>query len=225
MFRHAAALDLPVRLDVPDKALELLGRSRHVATHIPAMPWRDVPAFYASLGDTQAALALRLLILTAVRSKPVRFAHLDQMEDGIWTIPADLVKGTKGRTSAFRVPLSGEATRLIERCRPLARDGLLFPGRRSGVISDATMSRHMERADLGCKPHGFRSSFRDWAGESAKVAPHIADVALGHKIGSAVRQAYERTDYLDERRRLMERWADWVTGRDAQIIPIRAVTR
>ena len=153
-LRHAAALGLDVDLQATDKAKALLGKSRHQAKHIPAMPWQEVPAFYHSLEEpTTTHLALRMLILTAVRSRPLRFMRYDQIEDGVWTIPAELMKGRLGSTSSFRVPLSPQALALVERTKPFARGGYLFPSVRKGVISDATMGRHMERAQLAYRPH------------------------------------------------------------------------
>lgn len=106
VLKHAAALGLDVDLQATEKAKALLGKSRHVAKNIPAMAWADVPEFYASLeGPTLTHLALRLLILTGVRSSPLRNIRLDQIEGDIWTVPAEGMKGRKGATEAFRVPL------------------------------------------------------------------------------------------------------------------------
>src|SRR5690606_9359319 len=93
VLRHAAALGLDVDLQATAKARALLGKSRHVTTNIPAMPWQEVPAFYASLdngGPTH--LALRLLILTGVRSRPLRFIHESEIEEGVWTIRPEAMK-------------------------------------------------------------------------------------------------------------------------------------
>lgn len=206
-FRHAAALGLDIDLQAPAKARELLGSQRHTVTHIPAMPWQEVPAFYQSLGGSVTELALRLLILTAVRSKPLRHIHESQIEGDIWTIPAEAMKGRVGKTRDFRVPLSGEARRVIDDARKLARDGYLFPGLKRGVISDMTMANYLSRRSLEARPNGFRSSFRDWCAEATNTPREIAEMALGHVSGGPVELAYRRTDYLDERRVLMERWA------------------
>ena len=177
------------------------------------MPWQDVPAFYQSLdGGMTAELALRLLILTAVRSYPLRHLHLDQIDGDIWTIPAEAMKGRKGATSDFRVPLSQEAQRVIAEATPFARDGYLFPGVRKGVISDMTMSKLMERRGLVERPHGFRSSFRDWVAEATNTPHEVAETALGHTVGGAVERSYRRTDFLEQRRALVERWAAILRG-------------
>lgn len=215
-MRHAAALGLEVDLQATEKARALLGKQRHVAENIPAMPWQDVPAFYASLTDgTITHLALRLTILTAARSKPLRFAHEDQISGDIWTIPGEAMKGRKGATVDFRIPLSAEAMLVIDQARPLSRDGYLFPSVRAGVISDATMARHMERAGLDARPHGFRSSLRDWLAETTDAAYEVAEMVLSHKVGGSVERAYRRTDFIEQRRILMERWARFVTGHNA----------
>jgi integrase len=222
VLRHAAALGLNVDLQAPDKARALLGKSRHEARHIPALHWRDVPGFYATLAEPSPThLALRLLILTGVRSAPLRHIHLSQIDGAVWTVPAEAVKGRKGATAAFRVPLSRVALRCIELARPFARDGFLFPGAKPGtVMSDMTLSQHMKRRGMAARPHGFRSSLRDWLAECTDAPHEAAETVLGHVAGSAVVRAYRRSDFLEQRRALMERWADFVTGGAGQVVTL-----
>lgn len=218
-MRHAAALGYDVDLQACDKAKALLGQRRHTPQNIPALPWAEVPAFYASLSDgTIAHLALRLLILTGVRSAPLRFLHLDQIDGDIWTIPGEAMKGRKGKTSDFRVPLVPEALAIIEQAKPLARAGFLFPSVRVGVISDATMSRLMERREMAARPHGFRSSLRDWIAEATDTPYDVAETVLGHTVGGKVERAYRRTDFIEQRRKLLERWANHVTGKGGKLL-------
>jgi integrase len=220
VLKYGAALGLDVDLQAVDKAKALLGKSRHVAQHIPAMPWNEVPAFYESLSDgTITHLALRLLILTAgTRSKPIRFMRLDQVDDDIWTVPGELMKSLKGNAQDFRVPLSSEALDVIEQAKPLARDGYLFPSVRRGVISDATWSRLMERRGMEFRPHGFRSSFRTWCAEATDTPWEVAETAIAHTVGNKVERSYKRTDFLEQRRALQERWADHVTGGTGEVV-------
>lgn len=221
-MRHAAALGLDVDLQATDKAKALLGKQRHVAKNIPALNWRDVPAFYQSLdGGSITELALRLLMLTAVRSYPLRNLHLDQIKGDIWTIPAEAMKGRKGATSDFRVPFSQEAQNVIAEATPFARDGFLFPGVRKGVISDMTMSKFMERRGMIERPHGFRSSFRDWVAEATNTPHDVAETALGHTVGGAVERSYRRTDFLEQRRVLMERWGTAARDTFGQLLSVK----
>jgi len=223
VVKHAAALGLNVDMQVCEKAKALLGQTRHKPENIPAMAWRDVPAFYAGLNDGSIThLALRLLILTGVRSKPLRFIRVDQIDGEVWTIPAESMKGKKGKTEAFRVPLSLEAQDVIRQALPLARGGFLFPSVKRGVISDATMARFMERAGLDARPHGFRSSLRDWLAEATDAPDAVAETILGHVVGSKVERAYRRTDFLEQRKPLMERWAAHVTGQGGQVLKLVA---
>ncbi|WP_375659675.1 tyrosine-type recombinase/integrase, partial [Bartonella sp. MR30HLJHH] len=110
-LKHAAALGLNVDLQAVEKARALLGKQRHKTQNLPAMDWREVPAFYKTLceASTITQLALRLLILTGVRTNPLRHIHKDQVEEDIWTIPAENMKGRRDATTEFRVPLSTEA--------------------------------------------------------------------------------------------------------------------
>lgn len=218
-LRYAAAMGLDVDLQATEKAKALLGRSRHVSKNVPSLSWKEVPAFYVALNEgTLTQLALRLLILTALRSKSVRFAHLDQIDGDIWTVPAENMKGLKGKVEDFRVPLSQEALSVIDQARPFAKDGFLFPNVRRGVISDATMSRYMERQGIEARPHGFRSSFRTWCAEATDVSREVAETSLAHTTGSSVERAYRRTDFLEQRHALMERWADQVTGGSGEVV-------
>jgi integrase len=221
VLRHAAALGLDVDLQATEKAKALLGKTRHVAKNIPAMLWPDVPSFYASLEEpTLTHLALRLLILTGVRSSPLRNIRLDQIEGDVWTVPAEGMKGRKGATDPFRVPLSHEAQCIIDLARPHARNGFLFPNSRGGVISDMTLSRHMERRGLEARPHGFRTSLRTWLAEATDAAHEVAERMLAHVVDGGVVRAYRRTDYLEQRRALADRWADHVIGGAGQVVKL-----
>jgi integrase len=223
-LKHAAALGLNVDLQATDKAKALLGKQRHKVTNIPALHWTEVPSFYQSLNQgTVTQLAIRLLILTAVRSGPLRYIHEDQINGDVWTIPAEAMKGRRGATDDFRVPLSGEAMTVIEAARPFARNGHLFPSVRKGVISDATMSRYMERRQMDARPHGFRSSFRTWCAEATNTPKDLAETCLGHVVGSDVERAYRRTDLLEKRRVLMERWASCLVHQEADAVSLRIV--
>ncbi|WP_029074469.1 tyrosine-type recombinase/integrase [Kaistia adipata] len=213
-LKHAAALGLDVDLQATEKARALLGKTRHKVQNIPALAWLDVPEFYASLSDGSVThLALRLLILTGVRSGPLRFARADQIDGDVWIIPGEAMKGRRDATPDFRVPLSTEALAVIDEARRLARGGYLFPSLRKGVISDATMSRFMERRGMDARPHGFRSSLRDWLAEVTDAPHEVAETMLGHVVGGSVERAYRRTDFLEQRRVLLERWAGHLVGK------------
>ncbi len=212
-LQYAAALGIDVDLQVTEKARALLGKQRHKTKHVPAMPWQDVPAFYASLTDGGTThLAMRLLILTGVRSRPLRHIHEDQIDSDVWTIPGELMKGRKDKTPDFRVPLSEEALKVINEAKRHARGGFLFATPQKGVISDMTMGRMMERKGLEFRPHGFRSSLRDWIAEEAATPHEVAETMLGHIVGGAVERAYRRTDFLEQRRKLTKRWAEHVSS-------------
>ncbi len=212
-IKHGAALGLDVDLQAPEKAKALLGAQRHKVKHTPFLAWKDVPNFYESLsGDTVTHLALKLLILTiGTRTRPLRYLKPEQIVDNIWIVPADGMKGRVGTTSDFRVPLSHQALDIVERAKSLMRDGYLFPSQRKGVISDATMSRLMQRRRMEARPHGFRSSFRTWCAEETDTRREVAEACLAHVTGGKVERAYRRTDYLEERREIMQRWAGFVT--------------
>lgn len=224
VLKHAAALGLDVDLQATEKAKALLGKTRHKPKNIPAMEWRDVPDFYTSLEEpTLTHLALRLLILTGVRSTPLRTLRLEHIEGDVWTVPAEAMKGRKGSTDAFRVPLSTEAQRVIDLARPQARNGYLFPNTRGGVISDMTLSRMMERRGLDARPHGFRTSLRTWLAEATDAPHEVAEAMLAHATDGGVVRAYRRTDWIEQRAALAVRWADHVTGGAGQVVKLAGV--
>ena len=213
VLTYAAAAGYDVDLNAIAKAKALLGKNRHQTQNIPALDWRQVPDFYASLKEpTIIQLALRLLILTGVRSYAIRYAHVDQFDGDTWIIPAENMKGQITQTTDFHVPLSSEAQIVISTAMHFARDGFLFPGIRSGVISDASLARLMQRRGMTERPHGFRSSLRTWLAETTNASEQVAEIILAHKVGAKTIRAYRRTDHFEERSVLMERWARYITG-------------
>ncbi|MBU3000313.1 tyrosine-type recombinase/integrase [Roseovarius nubinhibens] len=159
---------------------------------------------------------MRLLILTGVRSKPVRFARLEEIEGDVWTIPGANMKARVGAEYDFRVPLSDEAKHVVNLASRLERGGYLFPSMRKGVISDATMARLMERRQLTARPHGFRASLRTWLAETTDAPHEVAEAVLAHVSDSKVVRTYRRTDYLEQRRTLLQTWADFCTGKSRE---------
>ncbi|WP_254475350.1 site-specific integrase [Bartonella sp. B1098] len=211
-LKYAAALGLNVDLQACMKARALLGKPRATPTNIPAMPWQEIPAFYQSLDDKILSnLVLKLLILTGVRSYPLRYLRLEQINKDIWTIPKENMKGIVGKVSDFRVPLSHEALKVIEKSLPFEKKGFLFAGSSGKPISDVTLSKFMKDKGFDYRPHGFRSSLRDWIAETTSTPFEIAETVLAHSVGSSVTKAYMRTDFLEQRHALMEQWAAFIT--------------
>lgn len=115
------------------------------------------------------------------------------------------MKARVGDAEAFRVPLSDEALHVIKLARPCERNGYLFPSVRKGVISDATMARLMERRGLESRPHGFRTSLRTRLADETDAPHEVAEMVLAHVSDSKVIRTYRQTDFLDQRRPLMDR--------------------
>jgi integrase len=179
--------------------------------HHPALPYAEAPKFAKTLRkqDGLAARALELAILTATRTGEVLGARWDEidLEAKVWTIPSARTKTRR----EHRVPLSEPALRLL---RELPRiDEHVFPGwKRGRPLSNMAMLlllRRMDRTDI--TPHGFRSTFRDWCAESGHDH-QLAEMALGHVVGSAVERAYRRSDLFALRARLMADWAKFCDG-------------
>lgn len=109
------------------------------------------------------------------------------------------------------MPLSKEALAVLDKAKPLQGDGLIFPSPSGKELSDAAMARLLDREGVNERPHGFRSSFRSWAEEMTTTDHEVKEAALGHVVGTAVERAYQRSDRLEKRSRLMREWGDFVT--------------
>jgi integrase len=189
-------------------------RQKLTRGHHAALPFADVPAFVADLRgrNANAALALEYLILTAGRSGEVRGATWAEIDTAgkVWTVPASRMKA--GRE--HRVPLTSSALAVLDKVRALtggAPDALVFPGLKPGSsLSDAAFNALLNRMGIDrskVTPHGFRSSFRDWAGEISMFPREHAEAALAHVVGDATERAYRRGDALEKRRKLMDAWS------------------
>ncbi|RIA45411.1 tyrosine-type recombinase/integrase [Dichotomicrobium thermohalophilum] len=201
-----------------DKLLPNPSRVKQTAHH-PAMPYSDLPAFYRELEATPglAYAALRFLILTACRTSEVLGARWDEvdLESGVWTVPAERMKAVAGARREHRVPLSAPALALLESLPRVGNSPFVFPGARPGrPLSNMALLQAMRRMGYGKDgprghyvPHGFRSAFRDWAGEVSSFPRDVCEMALAHTIDNKVEAAYRRGDLFEKRRKLMEAWA------------------
>jgi integrase len=184
-----------------DKLLAAPRKSRRVE-HLAALSYAEVPALMERLRREQgaAARALEFTILTAARTGEVRGATPQEIDGGVWTVPADRMKARR----EHRVPLS-------RRALELAGNGgaYLFPGQPGKSIHVMAMLNVLRRMGCLATVHGFRSAFRDWAAERTNFPAPVAEMALAHATGSAVERAYRRSDLFDLRRRLMEQWAEF----------------
>lgn len=202
-----------------------LPKVRVQVEHMASMPYADVPAFYARLTALQSssAAAMRFLILTACRSGEARGARWAEIDGDLWTIPAARMKAGE----VHRVPLSGEAQAVAQALTVSGAD-LVFPspvrpaqGLSGRMLSDNAFDQLLKRMKVtGATAHGFRTSFRTWAAEVARADRELAELCLAHRIGNAVEQAYNRTDLLAQRRKLMEAWANFVTGNVGDVIQL-----
>jgi integrase len=202
----------------------LLPKAERNKDHFEAMPYGDVPELMKLLATRTSisSMALRFLILTAKRSGEVRGATWDEIKGDLWIIPAERMKG--GRE--HREPLSAPALEVLNLIPTEARRGIIFAGW-NGQLSDMSLSKVLRTNGFdGPTVHGFRSSFRDWAGDCTTYARETIEEALSHQIGDKAERAYRRSTALEKRRALMASWADFCIGRRGQVVPIgRAVDR
>ena len=211
-----------------DHLLPSRSKVRQVQHHA-ALPYAELPAFMAKLREEDgiAARALEFLILTAVRSgdifgqrrddaPPLQWSHLD-LEQAVWTIPR-----TKSGAE-HRVPLSGTALAVLKQMAP-HRDSsdVVFPGLRRGhALSNDAFLRLLDRMGVDCTAHGFRATFKTWAGERTGFAREIVEACLTHTISDELERAYRRGSFFDKRRRLMDQWAAFCLASPAAVVPLR----
>ncbi|WGM31534.1 site-specific integrase [Brevundimonas sp. NIBR11] len=195
----------------------LLTGAKRAKSHHAALPYGEVPDLMKLLATRQSvsAAALRFLILTAARSGEVRGAAPGEIHGGLWVVPASRMKAGK----EHRVPLTDDALAAIAAVPAIGQQSYLFPGM-NGQLSDATIGKVLKVNGIqNATPHGFRSAFRDWAGDCTGYPRELIEEALAHQVGNAVERAYRRSDALEKRRALMIAWADFCMGRSGQVIP------
>lgn len=177
--------------------------------HHPAVPVAELPAVFQKIAAIrgQAARALCFLILTAARSGEVRGMtwHEVDMDAGVWIVPADRMKAKR----EHRVPLSRQALELLRAQPRLPMVEHVFPSTRKGPLSDMALTVLMRRHGLDAVPHGFRSTFRDWAGETTHHPRDAVELCLAHTIDTKTEAAYRRGDMLEKRAVIMQEWADY----------------
>jgi integrase len=199
-------------------------RQKLTRGHHKALHFDGVPAFVERLRSMQgvAPSALEFLILTAARTGEVLRATWEEVDfqTKIWTVPAKRMKA--GRE--HRVPLSVRAIGIVEERHSKRTSQYVFPGQKPGKpLSSMSLEAVLRRMKVDATVHGFRSAFRDWAGERTHFAREIAEAALAHLVGDAVERAYRRGDALDKRRQLSEAWANYCArGPGYNVISITA---
>ncbi|VXD07808.1 hypothetical protein SPHINGOT1_80227 [Sphingomonas sp. T1] len=203
-----------------DNPAETIGKAlpkhdRSLVKHHAALPYDKVAGALASIWSSNAGVATKLafefLALTVTRSGETREAVWSEfdLDKAVWTIPAARMKAKK----LHRVPLPPRCLAILEEAATLKRDGdnFVFPGTKDKrPLSDMTLSKLMKELGIAAVPHGFRSSFRDWAGEQTHHPREVIEFALAHAIKDKAEAAYARSDLFDKRRALMGDWSDYL---------------
>ena len=219
--RISAVLDWAVameyRSDNPcDRLGPVLGPQQDLVEHMRALPHGEVAEAIRTMGGSGATPAVKLafefLVLTAARSGEVRGARWAEIDlrAGVWTIPAGRMKAKR----EHRVPLCGRAVKMLRAARTLGdgRGPLLFPSQGGKPISITRLPRLLQNLKVAAVPHGFRSSFRDWAAEQTNHPREVIEAALAHVVANQTEAAYASSDLFERRRRLMDEWATYLSG-------------
>ena len=205
------------RLDDPaggaiDAALPKTPRTRahHQALHYTAIP-AALDAVRTSYAAAASKLSFEFMVLTAARPGEARNAEWGDVDlrARTWTIPAERMKAER----EHRVPLPERAVEILAEARALDEgSGLVFPSRNGEPLSDMTHLKLLRTLGIDCVPHGFRSSFRDWAAERTDAAHAVMEAALAHVVSNATEAAYFRSDLFEKRRELMAQWAEYLNS-------------
>lgn len=211
--------------EAPRKAVGSLTGKTKKGGNFPAMPYADVPAYYRELSEgtpTKGRLGLMLAIATGARSIEVREARWQHIvtEKREWRRPAELMRKNN---EAHTITLNEAALSVIERIAEISDanqpESLLLPNNKGTELSDMTISKVMRDAGLSFVPHGFRSSFRDWAAEQHPEIPDpVAEAALSHSVPDAVIAAYKRTKFLEMRRTLLDHWSAFILSDRTNVV-------
>jgi integrase len=201
--------------------LRALPKVKRTVINHPALPYADLPAFFGDLsGRSNAAEhALAFAILTAARTSEVTGARWSEIDraNRLWIVPAARMK----MRHEHRVPLSDAALAVLDRARQTSRGAFIFRGARDCPLSNMALLavlKRMGRADI--TTHGFRSTFRDWAGDCTTTERETIEFALAHGIDDATEAAYRRSTALAKRRDLMQAWGEFCTGTSATVVPL-----
>ena len=196
-----------------DKILAKTAKVKRVKHHA-AVPYKQIGPLIKKLRGRKgsSALALEFMILTAARTGEVRGARWQEIDlsTKVWIIPADRMKASK----EHRVPLCDRAVEILNSIKSNRNpDGYVFPGWKAETgLSDGAMLTLLRKMDVGpYTPHGFRSTFRDWAAEEAhEFSNETVELALAHTIKNKAEAAYRRGDQLERRRALMLAWSEYI---------------
>lgn len=202
-----------------EQARHMLGVFVRAPVGIVSTSWQDIPTLFAKLdGKTVSHAALRLAILTCARTDSLRGMRFIEIDGDVWTVPGDRMKSGQ----QFRYPLSTAAMDVVKARAEYATDDFVFPSYRRGqCISENALLKALNALDEAGRPHGFRTSFRTWAQDSEACTFDVAETVLAHKIGNKTERSYARSDLLDRRMIVMQKWADHVTGESAQVVQLR----
>ena len=220
------AVALEYRIDNPcDRIGPGLGPQKDVTEHMEAVPHREaaevIRKVRASTAMPAARLALEFLVLTAARWSEVRWAEWAEIDRSgrVWTIPARRMKTNR----RHRVPLSGRALEILEAAQALEEGAgpLVFTHGGGKPMHDSTVRRLLRQLGIAAVPHGFRSTFRDWAAEETNHPREVIEVALAHVVRNRVEVAYARSDLFDRRRTLMDDWARYLARGAAKDLEAR----
>jgi len=219
------------RTDNPAEAISkaLPKHDRSKVKHQKALPYANVAnaiqRVRASDASLSTKLALEFIVLTATRSGETRGALWSEfdLENAEWTIPGERMKAKR----PHRIPLSQRCLEILKDAKKLS-DGAsyVFPGNTKGnPLSDTTLSKLLKELGVAAVPHGFRSSFRDWAGEQTNFPREVCEFALAHVIRDKAEAAYARSDLFEKRRKLMNTWAQYLSMAKANVVKFQSKAR
>ena len=217
---HKYRTDNPAAMELMNA---ILPKIKHRVVHLKALHYSQVQQAIEQIraqdAQSGAKLCFEFLVLTASRSGEARGARWDEidMDNAIWVVPANRMKARL----EHRVPLNNRALHVLKQAHDLyGSHELIFPSIRHKRMQDAILSRLVRDAGVDSTVHGFRSSFRQWAAERTNIPREVAELALAHVNQDKTESAYQRSDLIEQRRKLMDAWASYLDAECAAVISL-----
>ena len=203
--------------------IEALPKQTRRSNHMKSMDYREVGSFLKEIRNSSAGtttkLALEFLILNSSRSGEVRYAKWNEIDEKIWTIPAERMKAK----IAHRIPLTERCLEILEEAKriSLGSDYIFYGYKKDKPLSENTFNKLIKELGYDVHTHGFRTSFKTWTQEQTNYPREVAEKQLAHSLSDKAEAAYARSELIDKRRSLLEDWRDYLCTNEAKVVSIR----
>lgn len=203
--------------------IEALPKQARKSIHMKSMDYREVASFLKEMRNSSAGmttkLALEFTILNASRSGEVRYAKWDEIDEKIWTIPAERMKAN----IAHRIPLTERCLEILEKAKSisLGSDYIFYGYKKDKPLSENTFNKLIKELGFDIHTHGFRTSFKTWTQEQTNYPREVAEKQLAHSLSNKAEAAYARSELIEKRQAMLEAWNSYLEESKAKVLSIR----